>query len=51
MIDLSVSSWEPKRINSFKETPTTDRLTLWYSMIISKLIKDINDAKSAIEEE
>ena len=28
MIDISVSSWEPKQKNSFKETPATDRITL-----------------------
>ena len=28
IIDLSVSSWEPKQNNPFKETPATDRITL-----------------------
>ena len=37
-IDLSVSSLEPKQKNPFKETRATDRITLWCSMIISKLI-------------
>ena len=50
MVDLSVSSWEPKQNNPFKETPATDRITLWCSMIISKLIKDINEAKPTTEE-
>ena len=50
MIDLSVSTWEPKQKNLFKETPATDWIMLWCSMIISKLIKDINEAKPITEE-
>ena len=50
MINLSRAHENQNKKNPFKETPATDRITLWYSMIILKLIKDINEVKQTTEE-